>query len=117
MKSIESTKSHTLAIQYVNQRDKVGVAAFDTAVTGEFFETADLLTNYEPDFLTFALDYKEGSSCRFNFLGYTCCKAEQLMYLLNLIRDPSMALKIDNKGVTILHAVTGVPIGLFSEQN
>lgn len=111
--SVERTNSRDGAIQYVNRRDDSGATAFDIAVAGEFFEAADILASYQPELLAYTYPYEPGSTCWFNLLGLAAFKARQLFYLLDLVGPRVEPPMIDNKGVTILHAVCGVPIGVY----
>lgn len=110
-KSIASKISYDAAVQYVNTRDSAGVTAFDTAVIGEFYESADLLLEYKPDFLSFTSVYSDERTTLMNLLGHVFYMANQLEYLLKLLKDPLKGLLIDSDGVTLLHAVVGVTAG------
>jgi len=112
-KSTESKISYNAAVQYINARDSAGVTAFDTAVIGEFYESADVLLEYKPDFLSFTSRYNDEGTTLMNLLGHVFYMANQLDYLLGLLKDPSEGLLIDNEGVTLLHAVVGVTIGKY----
>lgn len=116
MKMVESKASRHAAIEYVNLRDDAGVTAFDIAVVGEFFEAADILSRYQPDFLACTIPYSEDSSTLYNMLGHTCYMADQLLYLLNLVPENAGMLAVDNDGVTLLHAVCGVPFGRYHDK-
>ncbi|KAH6949748.1 ankyrin repeat-containing domain protein [Ilyonectria sp. MPI-CAGE-AT-0026] len=111
VRSVEMTQSWEAACHYINQRDMGGFTAFEVAVAGEFFEAADILANYQPDFLTFAIPYEDDSTCLLNFLGLAVDKADQLLYLLDLIGPAADLPRVDNEEVTVLHAVAGLPIG------
>ncbi|KAF1850712.1 uncharacterized protein K460DRAFT_20358 [Cucurbitaria berberidis CBS 394.84] len=114
VQSIEKNHSSATAIHYVNIRDDGGFTAFDVAVAGDFFDAADILTAYSPAFLAHVIPYSVGSTTLYNFLGSTVYKAGQLFYLLNLIGTAADLPVVDNEGVTLLHAVSGVPIGELS---
>lgn len=114
VQSVERTYSRNTAIQYVNRRDESGFTAFDVAITGEFFDAADILVAYQPDFLAYRFPYPLDSDCLFNSLGFAVEKRCQLFYLLDLMGPVDELIKVDNKGATVLHAVCGVLIGMLN---
>ncbi|KFY69606.1 hypothetical protein V496_00100 [Pseudogymnoascus sp. VKM F-4515 (FW-2607)] len=115
VKAIEAKDSYESAVSYVNIRDSAGVTAFDTAVIGEFYESADVLLRYKPEFLAFTLRYSEGSPILLNFLGHVSYMADQLEYLLKLLKDSLAGLLIDNNSTTLIHAAVGVTIERTTE--
>jgi ankyrin repeat protein len=116
LKHIATKISHDAAVQYVNTRDDAGVTAFDTAVIGEFYEAAELLLEYKPNFLSFTSRYSDEIDALMNLLGHVFHMATHLEYLLHLLTDPLDGLFIDNHGATLLHAVVGVTIGMLHGQ-
>ncbi|KAF2462866.1 uncharacterized protein BDR25DRAFT_320419 [Lindgomyces ingoldianus] len=107
---VERTCSLDAATEYVNKRDETESTAFDIAVAGEFFDAANVLAAYQPDFLVYRFPYSLDSTCLFNSLGLAVEKRYQLFYLLDLMGPVDEPPKVDNEGVTVLHCVCGVPI-------
>lgn len=115
LRHVESKRSKSAAISFATLPDHSGATAFATAVVGEFYAAADILAAYEPDFRAFTFSYSEGTSTLMNLLGVVCYMAPQLEYLFKLLGDcaddPDEGFIIDDDGVSILHAVAGVPVG------
>lgn len=97
------------ALAFVNKLDSGGATAFATAVAGGFFDCADVLVRYGADYQRFTIPYSTLEERFMSVLGWSCYMAPQVEYLLNL-QEPA-GLVIDSAGTTILHCVSGVPMG------
>lgn len=97
------------ALAFVNKLDTSGASAFAIAVAGGFFDCADMLVRYGAEYQRFTIPYSESKERYMSVLGWSCYMAPQVEYLLSL-EKPS-GLVIDSAGTTILHCVSGVPMG------